>query len=389
MMMKKLMVLCVVMVGAMVLGGCAQAPSPQVSNALMFTPATIAASDYEAKVDNVVIIMDDSNSMNEAVNGHVKSQCAAGFLTALNQSVPELGYNVELISFGPGNAISGNGNLAAYSTKALCAALGQVAPAAGNSSKPLAKAIDAAAADLKDVSGKSAVLIISDGDRLYDAPQAAAESLAQQLGDKLCIYTVQIGMDEQGAAALKQLASAAPCGSSVSAADLASAAAMEQFVTEVFCAKKAAPAPVPAAVVADSDGDGVPDSIDACPNTPVGAHVNARGCWAYDAKVLFAFDSSVINPDAFAMLDNGVEVMLNNPDIKVEIDGHTDSRGPAAYNQKLSEARALAVANYFISHGVEAARISAVGFGETMPVASNDTEAGRAQNRRVELKVVR
>ena len=88
-------------------------------------------------------------------------------------------------------------------------------------------------------------------------------------------------------------------------------------------------------------------------------------------------------------LDEAASILKKNPDLKVEIDGHTDSTGPAAYNMTLSERRAKAVMKYFVDKGVEAQRLTTKGFGSTNPAASNDTKEGRAKNRRVTLTPVK
>lgn len=137
----------------------------------------------------------------------------------------------------------------------------------------------------------------------------------------------------------------------------------------------------------DSDGDGVADYRDQCPDTPAGVEVNALGC--PESLVLrdvnFEFDSAQLTPGAEQVLDDVAERLVANPDVRVSIDGHTDSVGPAQYNQDLSQRRAESVVNYLESRGVERSRMRAQGFGEEQPVATNETDAGRAENRRVEL----
>jgi len=105
--------------------------------------------------------------------------------------------------------------------------------------------------------------------------------------------------------------------------------------------------------------------------------------------VMYGFDSAEIKSEAFPMLDEAVLILKKNPELKVEIDGHTDNMGSAAYNMNLSERRAKAVMQYFVDKGVEAERLTTKGFGFTQPAASNDTEQGRAKNRRVELTPVK
>lgn len=147
----------------------------------------------------------------------------------------------------------------------------------------------------------------------------------------------------------------------------------------------------------DSDGDGVTDDKDRCPGTMMGARVDRYGCEAAakpaPAKkapvvlegVNFEYDSATLTGHATHVLDGVAGTLKGQPDQKVTIAGHTDSRGSNAYNQKLSERRAQAVVDYLVSQGVNADNLSAMGHGEDMPVDTNDTEAGRAANRRVEM----
>lgn len=103
------------------------------------------------------------------------------------------------------------------------------------------------------------------------------------------------------------------------------------------------------------------------------------------SSVTFAFDSSDLTPAAQTALNDVSNVLQQYPETRVNIAGHTDSTGAADYNQQLSERRASAVGNYLAQTGVPGARLSMTGYGENQPVASNDTEQGRAQNRRVEI----
>ena len=104
-------------------------------------------------------------------------------------------------------------------------------------------------------------------------------------------------------------------------------------------------------------------------------------------NVLFDFDKSVIKPEGAAILDRLVAFMKENPEKRVQFDGHTDSIGTEAYNQKLSERRAAAAQAYVTKAGVDASRVTTRGFGESNPIADNKTAEGRAKNRRVEVKV--
>ncbi len=140
-------------------------------------------------------------------------------------------------------------------------------------------------------------------------------------------------------------------------------------------------------VTRDSDEDGIPDELDQCPGTPKGATVNEFGCWVCE-NIHFDFNKWNIKPESYPCLDEQVELMKNSPDLKVEIQGHTDSLGSQSYNQRLSERRAMSVKDYFVSKGIEKERLSTKGLGFSKPVATNDTEEGRAKNRRIEFQVI-
>lgn len=152
----------------------------------------------------------------------------------------------------------------------------------------------------------------------------------------------------------------------------------------------AVPVPVVMAMPGDADGDGVTDDKDACPGTPKGVAVDDRGCWALSNALLFDFDKAVVKNDYHHILDYTKEAFDAFPNMKVQVDGHTDSTGPDAYNQNLSERRAKAVMNYLIKTvGIDASRLTAVGFGESKPAYPNDTKENRAKNRRVEFTPVK
>ncbi len=175
-------------------------------------------------------------------------------------------------------------------------------------------------------------------------------------------------------------------------------------------------------IFGDSDGDGVTDNVDQCPNTPRGAKVDARGCeldsdgdGVVDSKdrcpgtaagvrvdvngceikgkidlpgVQFELNSANLKADTTAILDTAAATLRLNSDLKVEVAGHTDSQGAESYNQTLSQQRADAVRQYLISNGASADMLTARGYGEAQPVADNGTREGRAQNRRVELRIL-
>ncbi|HEY1009844.1 MAG: OmpA family protein [Daejeonella sp.] len=151
------------------------------------------------------------------------------------------------------------------------------------------------------------------------------------------------------------------------------------------------PKPAPVAE-ADSDGDGIVDSKDNCPNKAGSAGNN--GCPEAVAadpsfnykNILFEFNSSVLKTSSYLILDDIAREMKKYPDMKFALNGHSSSEGTETRNMTLSIDRATAVKSYLITAGINGRNLEVKGFGESMPVNTNNTEAARQQNRRVEIK---
>ena len=153
----------------------------------------------------------------------------------------------------------------------------------------------------------------------------------------------------------------------------------------------AAAVPVAAAAPADSDGDGVPDDVDKCPDSPTDKPVDADGCTIVSVvlkNVQFESNSSELTTGSSESLEKVVNAMNEYDQLRIEIQAYTDRMGEASYNLSLSEKRANSVRDYLIAKGVAANRMEVKGYGETQPIADNSTRDGRATNRRVELKVI-
>jgi OOP family OmpA-OmpF porin len=387
-----------------------------------------------------MVILDKSRSMGEGYENQRKLTYAKEIVSRMNHTIPDLKLTGALRDFPLGGFSREKSRLVwgltAYSKAELEDALQKLKIASGIS--PLAAAMDAAGADFKSSQGDIALIIVSDGKDMAEAPVVAAENLKDQFGDRLCIHTVLVGDSASGKKVMEEVAQAGQCGVSVNADDIAAAEGMADFVEKVFFEKvmdsdgdgvpddldKCPNTPKGVKVDADgcpldtdgdgvpdffdkcpntpkgvkvdkdgcpldSDGDGVPDHLDECPDTPEGATVNSVGCWALKGVVLFDFDKSDIKPEAHQLLDEVVAILKKNPEIKGVIEGHTDSMGSEEYNQGLSERRAQAIEKYLEEHGIDANRYTVKGHGESKPIASNDTEEGRQENRRVELKRLR
>jgi OmpA-OmpF porin, OOP family len=152
----------------------------------------------------------------------------------------------------------------------------------------------------------------------------------------------------------------------------------------------------------DTDHDGIPDEVDACPLEPgdMDPDPEKNGCPKYIRRVKgsneiqilkrieFEFDKSTILPVSYPILDEIYDLVHANPAIKLlSIEGHTDNQGTPDYNQRLSDDRASAVLNYLQKKGLDPSRMTATGYGLTKPIATNDTDEGRQKNRRVEFHI--
>lgn len=355
----------------------------------------IQAGEYEQKVDAFMIILDKSGSMGELYKGKTKLSIARDIVSRMNQTIPDIKLNGGLRIFGRMGTFSKEVTEDLYGpvpyTKAgLEEGLNKLDWARGMS--PLEVAIKAAGEDFKRSQGQRALIVISDGKELKNKlVLKAAQDLKSRYGSNLCIYTVLVGKDKVGTKLMKQLAQTGQCGFLVNASQIQSKGFMTDFVRKVFLKKvrKVEVVEEVAIVVAkpspmDSDGDGVYDNVDQCPNTPMGARVNEMGCWIIEGA-FFDFDMWNIKPEFFASLDDVVAVLKANPSLKIEIAGNTDSIGTPEYNMALSVKRANSVKEYLMKKGVAGNKLSTIGYGLTRPIAANATAEGRALNRRAEL----
>jgi outer membrane protein OmpA-like peptidoglycan-associated protein len=147
----------------------------------------------------------------------------------------------------------------------------------------------------------------------------------------------------------------------------------------------------------DRDADGVPDSVDRCPD--VAGPWENYGCPPYKKlvvkpdklelkeKLFFDWDKATLQPESFPALDEVAQALKDNKGFKVEVQGHASSEGSNDHNQDLSEHRAEAVVDYLVAHGVPKERLASKGFSSSVPADTNTTQAGREKNRRVEFVV--
>ncbi len=371
------------------------APMPQPPLEPLGAGAPSAAGDkYVPKVGNFQVILDSSLTM--ADGSPNKFLAAREIVSRINRGIPSgLDYNAGLRSFGHSSYQSENPTdliygMTTYTRAGFHQGLAGIKYVDGPS--PLAAALDAAGNDLKMASGESALIIVSDGLHMDDAP-AAAKRIKGMLGSNLCIYTISMGSGNNGSGKelLKEVAEAGQCGFATSDTALADEMKMAAFIENVFLAPKPAAAAKPAPMVMaprDSDGDGVTDDKDKCPGTPRGEFVDADGCTLkLTLHVNFDFDSAAVKPEFKPELDEAAAYIQKYSNVPyILIAGHTDHSGSLEYNQKLSEDRAKAVRQYLIdNYNINPERLGAQGYGKLKPVADNTTEEGRYQNRRVEV----
>jgi OOP family OmpA-OmpF porin len=338
------------------------------------------SADYVRKVDNFLILVDTSGSMYDSFQKGPQSKVAhaAALLARMNKEIPELGYLGGLYTAAPFRELQ---VLSPFAQKTYGEAVTKV-PAQCTSLQcvwptPLGVGLAALEPAIKSVSGRTAVIILSDGmENQGPATLPIAKMLAEKYG--VCFHVISYADKASGQALLDAIASLKDCSVTARAAQLDDPAALATFVRDVFYEMGDG----------DDDMDGVPNSKDKCPGTPMDLAVDADGCpipLSVTLKVFFDFDKWDIKPQYHQELANFATFMKEYPGVKVEIDGHTDSIGSEKYNQKLSQRRAEAVRMYLVQKlGMNPSMLTAVGFGESKPIASNDTEEGRAKNRRIE-----
>lgn len=241
----------------------------------------------------------------------------------------------------------------------------------------------------------------SDGDGVYDGLDLCAVSPAgAPVGSDGCV----VDDDGDGVPDYLDACLGSPSGSSVDERGCVPDSDGDGVRDDVDrCAATPSGTPVDASGCAlDSDGDGVPDGVDRCEATPRDLPVDERGCrLLFEPEndqgqrqplvlrgVNFELGQAVLTPESYDVLDQVAASLVANPEVRVEVAGHTDSSGSAELNDRLSLARAEAVRAYLSSQGVAAVRLVARGYGSEEPVADNGTAEGRAQNRRVELRLI-
>lgn len=327
--------------------------------ALVAAAAPASAGKLVPKVDNFILFLDHSSSMKFTYNGkssldlggQSKVVLAKSAMTEVNNLIPDLKYTSGVATFAPYKVY---GPMAPYSKAAVAKAIdvipidyehyGRVTPMG-----PGLLALDTV---LSGLSGRTAVIIFSDGDaNLGIDAVVAAKQLQAKYGDRLCFMVVSFADNKHGEDVLRQIAALSRCSCLVRGDDfLRNQDAREKFMR--------------------------------CGLYELSKEMET----AIFRSIYFDFDKAVIKPEFPPVLDEGVAMAKANPGAQVLLDGHTDSVGSEQYNMGLSNRRANAVKAYFVKKGVDASRIVTTGYGKTRPRADNSTAEGRKLNRRVEIR---
>ncbi|MCB2170901.1 MAG: OmpA family protein [Deltaproteobacteria bacterium] len=359
----------IVLLLLLLLASCATGPQPMAPFSPQSLDGKVSSGDYVAKPENFVVVFDGSSSMAEPYKGSLntgnsKFAVAKDLVDRMNKTMPALPIQGGMTAFGLGKApVTTVYGMTDYTQDGLAQSLGRVSSPAGTT--PMGLGLAEAGTLLKDASGDIAIIVFGDGEENTTTTAAldAANALKEQFGDRACLYTVFVGNTDKGRKLMSDIAATSACGMATSADELASADAMAAFVEKVFLEKapakpfaKPAPLPVPQPKIS----------------------------WILSG-VNFDLNKAVVRQDAKDILQNDIKILKENPQIRVEVQGHTCDLGDAAYNRSLSDKRANAIKDYLVSQGVAADRLTARGYGEDRPRFPNDSEANRAKNRRVEL----
>lgn len=329
----------------------------------------VTSGDYVQKVDNFVVLFDDSASMYADKKWQSKVEKAKLVANNMNNTIPNLKLQAGMRAFGPRQFSLADGSalqygMTGYSRSGLGDAISAITGTGGLT--PMSPAIDLSKSDLNSAKGDIAVILISDGLENVDGPSSAtAKALKDKYKERICIYPILIGNDPQGRATMEGIAKISECGFASDEETVSTPTGMASFVEKVFLKKAekvAQPAPAPAPIP-------VPEPK----------------CFTVELKVEFDFDKSEIRPEYYKELLAFGDFVRKHNNHTVNLEGHTDNHGTDQYNMKLGQRRAEAVRAFLLKNfsDIDPARLTAISYGESKPLDSNESKDGRQKNRRV------
>ncbi len=333
----------------------------------LLTPIN-ASAEIVKKVDNFIIFLDQSGSMNHESHktlGQNKLDLAVDTISRLDKTIPELGYTSTGAVFAKYKVLA---KTAVYKKGTLGSAFAaNTAPF--NNWTTMGDGLNDLAPVIGALTGKTALIMLTDGDSNMGSDAiSAARSLYAANPEKLCIHVVSFADTANGVQTIDQIRALSDCSVSADVTDLASDAALQQFAKDVLY-EDVVPKPV---VI-------VPPPVVKKPAPVVVKEV-------ITFNLVFGFDKDAITDEMVPVLEQAKLILEEDPQADFLIKGHTCSIGTEAYNQGLSERRAASVKNWLVNNGIAADRLETIGYGESMPKFSNDTKEGRKLNRRVEME---
>ncbi|RPJ74850.1 MAG: hypothetical protein EHM15_04640, partial [Desulfobacteraceae bacterium] len=277
----RIAVLTLTLVG--LLASCAGKTFPPES----FQPVQPDSASYSKKVDTFIVVLDTASSMEATYRKRLEADYAQEIVARLNRTIPPLDYRAGLLAFDSGSCLSCEDawvlyGPAPYNRAAFAAGLADFSSPDQTKRHPALSGGNAASRQiLQGNPGRIALIVVSDSENiLHGRAYKTVQKLSGKLGDRLCIHPILMDRDRDARMVMDLIANIGPCGFAVNVADIAAPEDMARYVKEVFLGPAAAPLEAkPIEGVPDSDGDGVPDSRDKCPNTPRGATANVDGCW--------------------------------------------------------------------------------------------------------------
>lgn len=346
--------------------------------ALMFAGSEATAQKYLPKVDNFIFLYDETSSMDEVYKGNAKKRAvlAREAMHSINQDIPGYDFVSGLYSVVP--SFKAYLSMINYETLEFEYAIEQTQLPEKHlgPQTPLSEGLARIGPVLNNLSGPTAVILFSDGgENRGGSPEDVIESFHEQ--SDLCFHFVSYAHTEEEKENIERMSSVNDCSQTITGEEITDPEAREEFVKKIFLKE-----------IKDSDGDGVPDHRDKCPDTPKDLVVDEDGCpipKRISMDIKFDFDKSEIKPEFHDELKKVADFMLDRKDVDVVVEGHTDAIGTEEYNKKLSQRRASSVKDYLVENfGISSSRITTEAYGESEPIAANDNPEGRQKNRRVE-----
>ncbi len=328
---------------------------------------------YLQKIDNLIVVVDDTMSMSQSLDGELKRDRAANMMTRIVRTIPNIELDKGIRIYGPlvnekDNHVSLSHGMGLNPTDKISEQI-LTKTVSGSIYNPLASALEGAYHELKLVKGDSAIILISD----FKDPMKEMATSAQLIRDyyegDVCVYPIVIGKDGPGRNSAEDVVGIAGCGITALDSSLESGSNLADFMEKVLFEKQAPLAPQePVAQKAKTE-------------LSYEKLLKERKL-TIELKTEFDFDKSNIRQEYIDHLKEIAGFMEKYPEVVTTIEGHTCSIGTDKYNLGLSIRRANSVKRHMTGLGVDPKRLNTAGYGETRPIADNSSLAGRRHNRR-------